>query len=166
MGHTYFKVILRHRCRKLQYVSRRIDSRVCTIAFYRIIVRGLFLEPAYLHIMELGRNTRQIRIARTAIMGEFIQVCMRNRIPVYPGFVFTVRGIPHNFCRIGAQVTYRDILDISAFDHVERRKAERSLQTVYQPLFRRISASRIRSRCIEIVRSTRQKVAQDNFVHI
>ena len=90
---------------------------------------------------------------------------MRNRIPINLGFVFAVRGVPHDFGTVAKQVTYGHVGNLGTFHRIERSKAERSLGAINHVLgglvFWNVG---ICTYSVEVVPRSRLQTAQDNFV--
>ena len=51
-------------------------------------------------------------------------------IPVNLGFVFAVRGVPHDFGTVAANVTDGHVLNVGVFNRAERCECERRLSAV------------------------------------
>ena len=84
--------------------------------------------------MELGRNAGHVCISGSCIEGKFFGLGVRNCIPVDLGFVFSVRGVPHDFGAVGTDVTDGNVCDVCVFDGAECRECERSLRAIHEEL--------------------------------
>ena len=163
---THAKVVPAHRRGKLEHFARLfVGIRKLAITFDHVVVSRLFLKSANLYVVELDRNTGNIRVARTAIEGIFSSSCMGNGIPVHLGFVFTVRRVPHDFGAVAEHITNRRVHDLRTFHRIERRKAERRFRRIDHVLERKvIRIVGIQTCSKEVVGRTVLKAAQDNFV--
>ena len=162
---SHAKVVPSDRSRELEQVAVVVNRRLGAVAFDHEVVSRLFLEAANLYIVELRRNARNVGVATTGIVSEFCSGRMRNRIPVNLGFVFAIRGVPHDFGAVGRNVTDGDVCDVGVFNRVERRERERSLCAVDQELclviFRLVSVG---AGHIEVVGGAGSQIAKDDFV--
>ena len=115
--------------------------------------------------MELGRNARHVGIAGTAVKGVFSSRRMGNRIPINLRFVFTIRGVPHDFGTIAKHVTDGNVGNLGTFNRVEGGKAKRCLGTIDHVLERNVFWIIGICACrIEVVSGAVLKSAQDNFM--
>ena len=79
--HAHVKVVMCHRSRKLVRHSVIVGAALHAIAFDAVIIGCLFLKPTNLHIVETGRNPRNIRVDVTRIPGHLV-IAGQGRIPV------------------------------------------------------------------------------------
>ena len=116
---SYAEVVPSHRSRELEQVAVIIDCRLSSVTFDHEVVGRLFFESANLDVVELRRNARNIGVTCAGIEGEFGGVGMWFCIPINLGFVFSVRGVPHDFGAVASYVTDGDVGDVRVFDRAE-----------------------------------------------
>ena len=150
---------------ELETVVVVIDCSLCAVTFDHEIVRCLFLESANFYVMELGRNAGNIGVSVAGIVCKFSRGGVRYGIPVDFGFVFAVRGVPHDFGTVGRNVTDGDVCDFCIFDGAESREKVRGLSAIDSELGRFVfRLVNIGASNVEIIGCTRSEVSEDDIV--